>query len=206
MNHILTNDSLTILRDGRPATLHRNEAGEEAFHDAIQAVTDGNYEAVLRYLDRSTQVHQYFEGKGIEVHGGVLYYGDQPLDNYPARKPVEFWQQGLPHEALINFLGDLLQNPSFRAVQDLYSFLEYNNMPLTDDGSFVAYKAVTRHVSGKFVDTYSQSIRNNPGDTIEMPRNQVDEDPYRTCSKGLHVCGYDYLPFFGAGSQQAVVV
>jgi hypothetical protein len=215
MHHILTDNSLTIIRDGRPATLHRGEAGEEVWADAIQAIRDGNYEAILRYLDRGQQVHQYFEGQGIEVRNGVLYYGDQPLDNYPARKAVQFWREGLPHEALINFLGRLVNNPSFRAVQDLYSFLEHNRMPLTTDGCFLAYKKVRRVEVGshpftgspefELRDIHSGRFRNDIGDTVSMPRNQVDEDPYQTCSRGLHVCGYDYLPAFGSGRWDTAV-
>lgn len=208
MHHIITNDSLTIIRDGRPVTLHRGEAGPQVWKDAIQAVKDGNYGAVLRHLDRSTQVHQYFEGNGIVVKGGVLYYGDKPLDSYPARKAVQFWKQGLPYKALVRFIARLLKNPSYRAVQDLYSFLEHNKMPLTDDGCFMAYKAVRiSYAEGprNFVDIYTGKLSNNPGDVQTMDRNEVNEDPYQTCSRGLHVCAYDYLPFFGSGSREAVV-
>lgn len=221
MNYILTENSLTVVKnDSIPVTLHRGETGETVWAEALQAVKDGNFEAVLRYLNRGQHVHEYFAGQGITIKEGVLYFGDQPMDNYPARKAVQFAQQELPHEALIAFLNRLTSNPSYRAVQDLYSFLEFNQMPLTEDGCFLAYKKV-RSIEvdhpindysslterrAEYRDVFSGSIRNNIGDVIQMARNEVDEDPNRTCSAGLHVCSYDYLPAFGNGPWEAVVV
>ena len=34
----------------------------------------------------------------------------------------------------------------------------------------------------------------------------MDEDSTRTCSFGLHVCSYDYLPNFGTGGGDRVVI
>jgi hypothetical protein len=38
-----------------------------------------------------------------------------------------------------------------------------------------------------------------------VPRNCVDEDPDRTCSHGLHVCSFDYLPHFSHANGHVVV-
>ena len=39
-----------------------------------------------------------------------------------------------------------------------------------------------------------------------MPRNKVDEDPDRTCSAGLHVCSFDYLPHFSHANGHVMIV
>lgn len=104
---------------------------------------------------------------------------------------------------------------------DLYRFLEKGKMPLTGDGCFLAYKAIDsefysihsgdlRGTSGTFVkldegevdctNTELKSgfgkIRNQVGDAPRIPLNMVNPDRDQTCSYGLHVCSFDYLPRF----------
>jgi hypothetical protein len=81
-------------------------------------------------------------------------------------------------------------------------------MPLDDDGDFIAYKrvrAANSAIDRRFVDIFTGQIDNSPGASVALPRNQVDEDPERTCSHGLHVCSHEYLPHFGCGNGDAVV-
>src|SRR6185312_12388473 len=94
--------------------------------------------------------------------------------------------EGLPIEPLCAFAENLMLNPSNRSVRQLFAFLEANKHPLTDDGCFVAYRAVRPD----FRDKHSGTFDNSPGAVCELPRNAVDEDPDRTCSHGLHVAGW----------------
>lgn len=105
---------------------------------------------------------------------------------------------------------------------DLYRFLEKGKMPLTSDGCFLAYKAIDaefysihagdlRATSGTFVRVNGTEIdctvnpavsgtrgviRNKVGDKPRIPLNMVNPDRNQTCSYGLHVCSFDYLPSF----------
>lgn len=216
MQHILSENTLTVIMDnGMPRSLHRGACGEEAWARALHAVHNDDYETIEDILDKPRGINRYFEEHGIQVVDGVLRYGDKELNSYAATKAIQFVEQGLPAGALINFLKRVEQNPSYRAVQDLYKFLEFNGMPLTPEGHFMAYKKVRRvcetrpPMSGavyQFVDIYTQQICNDPGENVWMPRNQVDENPDRTCSRGLHVCSYDYLPKFGRENGDTVVM
>lgn len=47
---------------------------------------------------------------------------------------------------------------------------------------------------------------NSPGNTVSMPRYQVDSNRYNTCSVGLHFCSREYLPAFGCGDGEKVVL
>ncbi len=93
-----------------------------------------------------------------------------------------------------------MKNPSKRAVDELYGFLEKNSLPLTSDGHFLAYKKVREN----FFDVHSGTMRNAPGDIVEMERNQVDDNKDNTCSTGLHFCGMSYLSHFGG--ERTVIV
>jgi hypothetical protein len=100
---------------------------------------------------------------------------------------------GLPVEPLVNFLKNLLANPSKRSIEELYKFLEHKNMPITDDGCFLGYKGVR----DDYMDVHSGRFDNHPGKVHEMPRSKVDDDFRRGCSYGFHVGSLEYATGWG---------
>jgi hypothetical protein len=109
-------------------------------------------------------------------------------------------QDGFSVEPLVLFMENIMLNPSARAVNELYGFLERNNLPITPDGYFLAYKKVR----DSYLDCYSGTIDNSVGQTPSMQRNKVDDDKDRTCSYGLHFCSKEYLRSFG-GSRTMIL-
>ena len=95
-----------------------------------------------------------------------------------------------------------MNNPSKRAVTELYGFLEKNSLPITPDGHFLAYKKVRKD----FLDIHSGTMSNAVGTVVEMERNMVDDDQNRTCSTGLHFCSQEYLAHFGDGTSRTVIL
>ena len=81
-----------------------------------------------------------------------------------------------------------MANPSRRATEELYRFLEHKSMPLTPEGNFLAYKGVT----SDFKDCYSRKFDNSVGQTLTMIRNQVCDDANVGCSDGFHAGSYEY--------------
>ena len=204
-SHIITPNSITIFTDS-PHTFSKSSIPEHVFGEVVEALNDNDYEAALDKLSPRKTIESFFAGSGeAPIRNGQVYVGEAPVDNYAARKAVEFAQAGLPYQPLLRFVERVRRNPSYRAVQELYQFLEAGELPLDSDGCFKAYKKVHRKEAGDLVDIYTRSIDNSPGAVVEMPRNEVDEDPDRTCSRGLHVCTHAYLPYFGCGGSDAVV-
>ena len=113
---------------------------------------------------------------------------------------VTMLQAGFPVEPLVNFMENMMQNPSYRAVNELYGFLEKNRLPITGDGHFLAYKKVR----ADFKDCHSGTMDNSVGQIVEMERNQVNDDKNQTCSAGLHFCSESYLKHFGG--ERTVIV
>jgi hypothetical protein len=111
-------------------------------------------------------------------------------------------REGLPHEPLLNFFKNLMDNPSKRAVDELYDFLEAGELPITEDGHFLAFK----NVRSNYRDIHSGNFDNSVGKVCEMPRNGVDEDKERTCSYGLHFCSIKYLPHFSDGENGKTMI
>lgn len=105
-------------------------------------------------------------------------------------------------KSLVVFLENLMLNSSYRAVNELYGFLEANCIEITNDGHFIAFKKVRPD----YKDIHSGTFDNSPGQTLRVMRSQVDENSERTCSHGLHCCSKSYLPHFGSGTSRVVRV
>jgi hypothetical protein len=95
-----------------------------------------------------------------------------------------------------------MSNPSMTSRNELFLFLEAANLPISEDGCFRAYKAVT----SDFKDKHSRKFDNSPGVTLEMPRRDVDDNREQTCSYGFHAAAYEYAKGFMSGGDKLVAV
>lgn len=103
---------------------------------------------------------------------------------------------------MVKFLERLMLNPSNRSVQSLYSFLEHNDIEITDDGYFHAWKVVRSNYKDKHSGTFDNSVGQRP----TVLRNQVDENIEQECSFGLHVCAKSYIKSFYSSGDKIVKV
>jgi len=87
-----------------------------------------------------------------------------------------------------------MQNPSMQSQRELYDFLQHENLPITEDGYFLAYKAVR----SDFKDKYRGVFDNSVGNVCEMQRAKVDDDRARGCSDGLHAGALSYVASYGS--------
>jgi len=143
------------------------------------------------------KILQYADGKIRVDENGDVFIGEdkEAIPAVIGKKIVEFYKEGFPIDPIVRFWVNLRKNPSHRSQTQLFGFLEANHIPIKEDGTFSAYKKVTV-VDGVLMDSYSRTIDNSVGKTIKMNRAEVDDDPNRTCSKGLHVAGWDYAQGF----------
>lgn len=177
--------------------------------EAIQeAYAEGRVDDLETLISVRKAIEVFSEGTGVRIEGSKLFYGDRELKSGLAQRIVRLMREGKEGFAkpLVAFMENLMQNPSYRAVEGLYEWLERSQLPITPDGHFIAWKIV----DNDFKDLRTRSFDNSPGKIVEIPRNQVDEDPDRTCSYGLHFCSNDYLPqyggFYGGNRSQSKVV
>ena len=154
----------------------------------LEAVYEGDVDTFVANVSIENKVRKEYENTCVSVEDGVVYYDGEVVNNVLCDRIVSFAEEGAPVEGMINFLNNLMQNPSKRAVDELYGFLEHEGMPITDDGCFLAYKTVR----SDYKDKYSGKFDNSPGSVLEMPRNKVDDDKDRHCSHGFHVGALDY--------------
>ena len=193
--YILTDESLTIVINGKAQSIRHDHANWQA---ALDALNEENYDVIPALLDESKAVEDYFDEKsGVSVRDGAVYLeGDQePLHGVVVDKILHFMRNGLPFKPLLRFAAKLADNPSRRAINELYAFLEHKAMPLTPDGNFIAYKGVTHN----FKDHYSGKFDNSVGQTLSMRRNAVCDDADIGCSHGFHAGSYEYAKGYTHG-------
>jgi hypothetical protein len=139
-------------------------------------------------MDIPSAIENYAEGK-VSVTNGILRYEDEEIHNTLTDRIMSMMRDGFAFEPMIKFLANVLENHSNRAVQELYTFLENKNLPITEDGCFLAYKAVT----SDYKDKWTNKIDNSVGETVSMQRRKVNDDCGMGCSDGLHCGALEYV-------------
>lgn len=142
--------------------------------------------------DFSETAEEGFANITVNVEYGTITYGGEPLHMTIVDHIFRMKEEGFNITPMLRFLDNLLSNPSKRAVDELYGFLQYGKMPITEDGCFIAYK----RVRDDYKSVHDGKTDNTPGVTVQMPRNLVNENSHETCSTGLHFCSHEYLRHF----------
>jgi hypothetical protein len=189
---IITDNNITVSIDGRTHMVARSDANAPKLIDALR---NKRYDEVPELISIATKIEKYTDGN-FKVEDGCVMVDGVEVNGLLASKIMEFEEQGLPYMPLVRFARNVRKNPSERAINDLYAFLQHNGHPITDDGCFVAYKRVRKN----FKDIHTGTMDNSVGKTVSMPRAEVDDDPERTCSRGLHVASFDYAHNHFGGS------
>ena len=202
-----TNNAVTITGSGKIASVINGKAynvntDHPNYTKLLNAARTRNWQEFVNNIDISTPINAYLSN-GVQVIDGAVTYQGDVLHNSLTKRIVDFMRNDLPVNPLVKFLDNLLQNPSKRAVDELYDFLEVGELPITEDGCFLAFK----NVRSDYKDIHSRTFDNSVGSTCSMLRNKVDEDKDRTCSYGLHFCSIAYLPHFSdSGGGHTMIV
>lgn len=198
-SYIIAKNKITMYIDGEVYSAAK--ATHPNFDDIVVAVTKNEWDKIPGLVNIK-QAIQTYSNNVVQIQDGVLYFNGAPLNNALVDRILEFSSRGYPVDNMVEFLKNLMKNPSKTSVDELYLFLEKAELPLTEDGCFLAYKKVRDN----FHDIFTGSMDNSPGKVLEVPRNTVDDRRDNTCSYGLHFCSKDYLPNFGAGPGNRVVI
>jgi len=193
---IIQGNNIVVVIGNKSHTISKTHI---TYNKVLEAIKAQDWDTVKDIIEPKKVVLNYGAGN-ISIQGETLYWKGEVLNTGLARRMIEMLQEGFPIEPMVNFMENLYANPSKRAVTELYSFLEKNNLPITPDGHFLAYKKVRDN----FMDVHSGTMLNAPGQTLEMERNAVDDNKDNTCSTGLHFCGMSYLSCFG-GDRTVIV-
>ena len=159
----------------------------------LEALPTATEDELLELVDIEKAIATFSQGQVSIVNGKVMFEGEE-VHGSISKRIIEFMSKGLPFQPLVNFLENLMQNPSMQSQQELYDFLEHENLPVTEDGCFLAYKAV----NSDFKDKWRGTFDNNVGQVCEMRRAKVDDNRGRGCSAGLHAGALNYVANYGS--------
>lgn len=211
MKYIINANGIVFFHGGKPVKVEKSSALYAKVIKAFDLDEDEQDAALEQIL---AQISGQFEKDGFSIEQDEVYYKGERLPTVLANKVRSIAQEGLPIKLFANFWENLQQNPSATSVRELYDFLAYKELPITEDGCFLAYKGVdekgwsisgntkTKVVKGKS-DT-SGHIFNGIGEEIEVRRMDVDDNRQHHCSFGLHVGSLSYAQDFARG--QVVIV
>ena len=191
---------ITIFVEGKQHTIHATDSN---FASAVTAFEASDWDGLYNILNPA-QVFQnlYAKYEQIEIKHGNVYVNDEPISSLIAGRILDFLAKGVDCLPVFKFITKLNLNPSARAVNELYTFLEHKFLPLTDNGNFLAYKALR----SDYTDVHTGKFNNSVDNVLEMPRNKVDDNKEVGCSYGFHAGTLEYARGFRPCNGKLVVV
>lgn len=178
---VLNNKSYQVLPD------HIN------YRMILEILPTATPDELLKVVDLEKAVATFSDGL-VEIKNGQVTYEGETVHGSISKRILEFMSKGLPFEPLVKFLHNVMENPSMQSQKELYDFLEHEHLPITEDGHFLAYKAVR----SDYKDKYRGAFDNSVGNTVKMQRAKVDDDRSRGCSDGLHAGALNYVATYGS--------
>lgn len=195
-----TDGFLTVVIDGKQHTIL---ASNPLFASAVSAYQTKDFDALMLALDPSRKfLNLYAKYEQIEVKDGSVFVDGDAIQSVVADRIINFLADGADCLPIFKFITRLQLNPSKRAVDELYTFLEHKHLPLTETGTFLAYKAVRND----YTDKHTGKFFNGVGEVLSMPRNKVDDDKNVGCSYGFHAGTLRYASEFACGTDKLVLV
>jgi hypothetical protein len=187
--------TVTVMTGGKVYTAdksHRN------YQNIVGAIKAKRWKGLDKLFDIGAAIEKRSK-KTLKVKDGKVYYGKDEVHNTVVDRILQFMDEKLDFKPLFNFLRRKLKVDSPERAEQLYTFMEKNNLPLTYDGYILAYK----YVRDDYTDCHSRKFDNTPGNTVSMPREKVVDNPNVACGPGLHVGGLDYVR---TGGERCVLV
>lgn len=195
---IVTPFSISVVLDSKTHVFTKAHPNFDRVREAVKAK---DWDAIPTLVDIPKAINEFGKGK-VEVRDGVVLYNNAPVHGVLTERILDMMGEGFDVNPMLRFMEKLMQNPSETSRNELYLFLEKANLPITDDGDFLAYKAVRMD----YKDWHSGTFDNSVGKVCQMDRSKVDPNRFNLCSSGLHFCSLSYLPCFHAGNSRVVIV
>lgn len=186
INWAILSNSIVVNFDGK--TKNISIENKDLYTKVYTAIKENKTEDIPKILDIANTINVK-SNKSIEIRDGYVYIDGDHVNNTITDRILQYHQNNIPYNGLVEFWRNLKMNPSHRARERLFLFLENGHHPFTEDGHFIAYKAVTND----FKDIRTKSFDNSIGAKPSMDRSEISDDPTVTCAPGLHVASFNYL-------------
>lgn len=205
-DYLITGSSATVIRlvNGDSTTFQINKTHPK-FKEVLAMILAGSYEDAITEIDKKELLKKYTVGL-LTIENNQVKYAGKVLNNKLTNRLLDDINSGGTfHKHLGSFMDRAMNNVSEKSVSELWDFIEHNDIQLTENGMLIGWKKVTKCDNG-YVDSYTKKIPNNLGTTVHMPRSLVNDNRSQTCSQGLHVGAWTYVPSFSGDTILRVIV
>lgn len=201
VTYLKQGENILIGYDGKTLTINPSHYN---YTNIKTAISEGRIDDVPSLADTALAIRTYGQGLiDYDESQCVVTYEGEPVHNVISDRLIQMIRANVDVAPLVLFLENLLQNPNEESIAETYLFMECNDLPITPDGHFLAYK----RVRANYKDIHSNTFDNSVGVINEMDRSEVDSNRRRTCSTGLHFCGLSYLKHFSKnGNEDHVMI
>lgn len=197
---LITENSVSFVLNGKVHNLTNSHMNFEIIKDLLKA---GQYDSLEELVDVNKSIAGKIYGTDLEIlEDDTVTFMGSPINETLSNNLVHQIRNGYDVRSFANFVQNLMSNPSKTSVDELYLFIEKAKLPLTQDGHFLAYKVVRED----YTDCHTGDFDNSIGQTLQMMRNQVDDNRNNLCSYGFHFCSFDYIKYFRNGTNRLMVV
>lgn len=206
--YISHENSCTVFIDGTPYTFYKSDV-DWAEVAKILNQDDPDTERLKSLIDVKSVYEQAISDINdeklctrVELVDGEILFDGLKVDNVLSRRMYEIMRDGLDVTRWLAFAEKVYANPLESARAELLLWIEESEMPITEDGNFLAFKKVNKN----YRDIYTGTFDNSVGSVVQMDRSKVDTNRYNLCSTGLHFCSKDYLQSYGSSTDCRIMV
>jgi hypothetical protein len=141
---ITSSGTITLYWQGKAHTVDKSHRNYNLVREAVNKGDTTNLDGLLKPAEAiKNKVASTPNAQNVEVRDGQVFYAGEAVHNSVVDRILQFVAEKFDFAPLVQFLENLIQNPSKASLDNLYRFLEHNKMPITQDGCFLAYKRVT---------------------------------------------------------------
>jgi hypothetical protein len=200
LSFTLNRSSITLLFNGDVHSIDESHINYTSIRDELKKpVSERDVDQIIEWASVKRAVEIMTEGR-VTVTDNEIKFDGKPVHNYMTKRMMDLLLDGFDLTPWAKFMNNVYDNPAAYAHDELYEWMEKADMPLTDDGHFLAFKKVRAN----FTDCHTGKFDNSPGTVIEMPREMCDPVRSNHCSTGFHFCSVGYLSSFSG--QRVVIV
>jgi hypothetical protein len=217
--------NIVVVDDRDPSNIQMHSATDQhpAWDRIIQAVMAEDA-SVYRLFDVGAVAAEAFKrlSDRVTISGGKIYFDSEEMDGALEEQISRFVEADSEEDwlPLIKFYEKVMTNLNQHTREQLYRWLNRQQISITEDGDFIAYKGVRpRNANDGFEwesisagraivngTVYSGNIPNDVDAIVEMPRGEVQHDPRVGCHTGLHAGTWAYAKNFSQGAVLRVAI
>jgi hypothetical protein len=207
------NSSATLLLPDGVLTITGPSAdgtgGHPNYRRIINALQLG--EDVTPHLSVTAAILGAVPDERVVIEDGQVKFNGEVVHSNLTRTIIRYQSEGRDTTNLVKFLERLDANPSRKSREQLWDWIQAQDLVIDKDGYIIAYKGVNRQTQtgddGESLERLVSSrsgpgivngvemngyLPNDPGNVVEMHRKDVMDDPNVHCSVGLHVANFRY--------------